>query len=429
LPISKANAVSGGCVAAKIWTGLESRGAYLRRLSVVYAVELRQKIVTELYMREMSPKQFHERFGGGSLSRVTKNFERLEESGWLRRVRSEGPGGRRRGAVEGFYRATEPAIFDLETWPLLPFSLRIAFSWTLLKQLAERWREAVEHGTFDARPERQRTCASLLLDRRGWDRVNAAVGELFVSLFEEQADARLRIFHSGEEALVATVALFAFESPTRGSEPVGPSLVEVPQDSLVPFPLRLSKVIADLACMRIVAEANRRAISVTEFHREHGERLDSADVDAVRRRFKMLTEVGWLKVVERKTGGRRRGAMEYFYRATGPAFRDDDPWQVPAAIGDARSWAFFERFSRLAKEAMKAGTFDARTDRIATWSLLRLDRQGWERVTAAVEDLHRLALAEQERARARMRKSGEKPVPTTVMLAAFESPKTGTKEP
>jgi hypothetical protein len=62
-------------------------------------------------------------------------------------------------------------------------------------------------------------------------------------------------------------------------------------------------------------------------------------------------------------------------------------------------------------------------------SLLRLDRQGWERVTAAVEDLHRLALVEQERARARMRKSGEKPVPTTVMLAAFESPKTGAKEP
>ena len=78
---------------AKIWTGLESRGAYLRRLSVVYAVELRQKIVTELYMREMSPKQFHAEFGGGSLSRVTKNFERLEQTGWLRRVRTEGPGG------------------------------------------------------------------------------------------------------------------------------------------------------------------------------------------------------------------------------------------------------------------------------------------------------------------------------------------------
>jgi hypothetical protein len=80
-------------MAAKVWTGLKTRREYLRRLSVVFAVELRQKIVTELYMREMSPKQFHGEFGGGSLSRVTKNFERLAETGWLRCVRTEGPGG------------------------------------------------------------------------------------------------------------------------------------------------------------------------------------------------------------------------------------------------------------------------------------------------------------------------------------------------
>lgn len=416
-------------MAAKIWTGLESRGAYLRRLSVVFAVELRLKIVIELYMREMSPKQFHAEFGGGSLSRVTKNFERLEQCGWLRRVRSEGPGGRRRGAVEGFYRATELAIFDAETWSLLPYSLRVAFSWTTVKQLAERWREAMEQGTFDARPERHRSCASLLLDQQGWNRVNAAVDELFVSLFEEQADARLRVFHTGEEQFVATVALLAFESPLPGSEPVGASLVEARRDSLAPFALRLSKVIGDEVCMQIVAEANRRAISVPQFYREFGEELESVDVDGVRRRFKMLAEVGWLEVVERKTGGRRRGAMEYFYRATGPAIRDDDPWEAPASIKDEPSWAIFERFSGLAKEAMRAGTFDARTDRIAAWSLLRLDRQGWEKVTAAVEGLRRLLLAEQERAKARMKKSGERPVPTTVMLAAFESPTGAAKAP
>jgi hypothetical protein len=416
-------------MAAKVRIGLKSRGAYLRRLSVVFAVELRLKIVTELYMREMSPKEFHAEFGGGSLSRVTKNFERLEECGWLRLVRTEGPGGRRRGAVEGFYRATELAIFDDEIWSLLPYSLRIAFSWTILKQLAERWREALEHGTLDARPERHRSCMSLLLDRQGWNVVIAAMDELFVSLFEEQDDARLRAFHSGEVPLVATVALLAFESPLPGSDRVGPSLVEAGKDSLVPFALRLSKVIADEVCMQIVAEANQRSISVMQFCRELGDELESVDVDGVRRRFKMLAEAGWLKVVETKTGGRRRGAIEYFYRATGPAIRDEDPWKVPASIKEEPSWGIFERFSGLAKEAMRAGTFDARTDRYATWSLLRLDRQGWEKVTAAVERLRALILAEQERAKARMKESGEKPVPTTVMLAAFESPKAATKAP
>lgn len=209
-------------MAAKVWTGLKTRREHLRRLSVVLAVELRLKIVTELYMREMSPKQFHEEFGGGSLSRVTKNFERLEETGWLRRVRTEGPGGRRRGGVEHFYRAAELAIFDDETWPLLPYSLRVGFSWTMVRQLAERWQEAMVEGAFDARPERHRSCASLLLDPQGWSRLNAAMDAVFVSLFEEQADAGLRIFHSGEEPLMATVALLEFESPLRGSERIGP---------------------------------------------------------------------------------------------------------------------------------------------------------------------------------------------------------------
>jgi len=416
-------------MAAKVWTGLKSRREYLRRLSIVYSVELRQKIVTELYMRVMSPKQFFGEFGGGSLPRVAKNFERLERTGWLRRVRTEGPGEERRGGVECFYRATELAIFDYDTWPLLPYSLRVAFSWTMRKQLAERWRDAMQKMTFDARRGRHRSCTSALLDRQGWKRVNAATDGVFVSLFEEQADVRLRTAHSGEKPFVATVALLEFESPARGSQPVGPSLVEARTDSLAPFWQRLSKVIADEICMQIVAEANRRMVSAPQFYREFRGELGSVGVEGVRRRFKKLAETSWLAVVDEQSGGRRRGATEYFYRATAPAFGDEDPWEVPASIEDTPSWRVFERFAKLAKEAMRAGTFDARVDRYATWSLLLLDRQGWEKVTAALEELRRLVLAEQERAKARMKKSGEKPIPTTVLLAAFESPKTVTKEP
>jgi hypothetical protein len=103
----------------------------LRRLSVVFAVELRLMIVSELYVREMSTKRFQEEFGGGSPSRVNKNFEVLEEESWLRYVRSEGPGGDRRGGTEHFYRATEPAFFDRETWSIMPYSVRIISSWNL----------------------------------------------------------------------------------------------------------------------------------------------------------------------------------------------------------------------------------------------------------------------------------------------------------
>ena len=50
-------------MAGRVAIGKKDRMAYLRRLSVVFAVELRLKIVTVLYMREMSPKQFREEFG------------------------------------------------------------------------------------------------------------------------------------------------------------------------------------------------------------------------------------------------------------------------------------------------------------------------------------------------------------------------------
>jgi hypothetical protein len=92
-------------------------------------------------------------------------------------------------------------------------------------------------------------------------------------------------------------------------------------------------------------------------------------------------------------------------------------------------WKTFEDLFIQVKDAMVAGTFDAREDRYLAWSLLRLDQKGWEKVTAGNQTLLAFALSEQERAKARMKKSGEKPVAMTVALGAFESPPESVKEP
>jgi hypothetical protein len=68
-------------VAARIWIGIKSRAAHLRRLSVVFAVEIRLKIVTELYMREMSATQFFEEFGGGSPSLIATSRRSPSKAG------------------------------------------------------------------------------------------------------------------------------------------------------------------------------------------------------------------------------------------------------------------------------------------------------------------------------------------------------------
>ncbi len=185
---------------------------YGQRIAKVLADPLRVKIVSELGMREMSPKQFHEQFGGGSLSRVSRAFEVLIEYGWLRQTKTE-TGGKRRGAVEHFYRATQSALLDEPTWRDVPGPVKDMFTKMIFETFAERVAQAVEAKTIDSRDDRHFTWSPLTLDQQGWENVLARVNEVFYSLVEEQEDANARMAESGEEPIPMTVALAVFESP------------------------------------------------------------------------------------------------------------------------------------------------------------------------------------------------------------------------
>jgi hypothetical protein len=191
---------------------ITSKLPLMLRLSKVFADPLRMKILAECNMREMSPKLFHKEFGGGSLSRVSRAFEVLAEYDWLYPTRTE-TGGKRRGAVEHFYRATASAVFDQTIWPDVPDSMKALVSWRILETFTEQVREAMEAGTIDAREDRHLTWTPLRLDQKGWENVIARVDSIFHWLFEEQEEANLRMAETGEKAIPMTVALAAFESP------------------------------------------------------------------------------------------------------------------------------------------------------------------------------------------------------------------------
>lgn len=409
-------------------TSVDKRHAYLRRLAIVYGDDLRMKIVSELFQRELSPKQFFEEFGGGSISRVNQHFKRLEEHGWIRYVRAEGPGERRYGAVEHFYRAPELAIIDEDTYSIIPYSARLMMDWRIFRILAERVREALVAQTLDARPESQLSCTTMNLDQEGWGQIVGAANILFESIFEEQADARLRIFHAGEKPMVATVALAVFESPSPLVLPprAMPALIKLDKEPAAPFPHRISKVFADRLARNILAEANEREISAPLFHAEIG----SDSIAATRRCFKALETRAWLQQVGEKTGGRRRAGRELFYRATGPATSDNAAWAVlPPSLEPTPNWETFGRFADLVKEGVDTGTLGDRPDMHITWSVLRLDQEGWERVAGGVAELQTRTREERARAEARLAMSGERPIPTTIGIAAFESPKSAIKAP
>jgi hypothetical protein len=402
----------------KVAIGIKPRER-LRRLASVFASELQLHIVTTLYSRPMSAKLYFDEYGGASRSQVNKMFARLYGDRWLRHVYNEGPGGARHGATEHFYRSTELAFFDVDSWALVPYSMRVACSWSFFKQVAKRLGQTLEATSRESSRTHDLSCVDLSLDQAGWEHLIEAVNAQFVSIFEEQEDAQLRTSDSGEELIPVDVLLMAFESPTQVRPQTDRALVEIDKDPLIPFPERLAPVLADDVCLQIVTELNRRDMSVTQFHRE----LGGASPSGIRSRFERLERVGWLQKIDEKTGGRRRGTSEHFYRATTPAMRGDGVWQDPPdSLRATPSWTTFERFCEKALAAMRAGSFDARLDRYVALSFLSLDRQGWANVVAGIESLAAFFPEEQERAKARMKKSGEKPLVATVALAAFETP-------
>jgi len=404
-------------MAARLAVGFDARER-LRRLAVVFAVELRLKIVAELYMREMSAQQFYREFGGGSLSRVSQNFTRLAKEGWLRFLYSKGPGGTRHGGIEHFYRASEPAYFDAESWELLPYSVRCTASLNLFRQIAPRLRRDLESSRTEGSDfKRELTVEPITLDEIGWHRAIQAVSAQFARLYEEQEDARRRSLHSGEELFRADVLLAVFQAPTSSASAVANDLlIESPREPLAPFAERLAPILADEVRRDIVSRLNATELSVTRFHRE----LGGTSKSGISRRFKGLEAGGWVLKDRRK---QRRGATEQFYRATKPAIKGYEPWADPIALlRETHEWETFEYFCEQVGEAMRFGTFDAMANGFLSWSMLRFDRQGWENALGGIESLAKEIGQEEQRAKKRMAKTGETPIKATIAVAGFEAP-------
>lgn len=399
----------------------------LRRLATVFTVELRMKIVVELYMREMSAKQFFNEFGGGSPARISQNFVALAKARWLRWLYCDGPGEERRGGVEHFYRATELPFMDAESWSLLPYSVRLTSSRNIFRHIAPRLREAIEGKSNAYR--RSLTCIQYSLDEEGWNRVIAAMRDRFARLYEEQADARHRCLLTGAELLRADVFLLGFQSSGAMEIPAASSLLlECPHEPLAPFSQRLAPILKDDVMLDIVWDLNRHETSVTQFYREIG----GASKPGVSRRFKRLEGGAWIARGRSLTGGSRRSAREQFFRPTKPPLDDDDSYTDPVGvIGREKrdEWSAFKGLCREIRQAMLSGALDARTDRILAWSLISLDRQGWESVFAEIESLQKLAAEEEKQAKLRMVKSGEMPIEMTLGLGAYEAPPELIKAP
>lgn len=363
---------------------LRTGKSFLERMGVLYADRIRLNIVAELYMREMGPKQFFEQVGGTSYASVHRHFLRLTEHGWLRRVRTEPSA---RGRPEDIYRSSELAVIDDETWALIPTSIRDAFTVQVFLETGERLIASLSGGAFDSRNDNVLSFNSLELDERGCVEIVNALNGCFRALAQEQTDAKVRLERFGDLPVRMAVALGGFKMPRREDGPPSTTLPAPPSTCGVPpWPRRISKVFSDPLNLEIISRLNDSAMSPAQLHRALGD----VSVEAFQRRCKMLVEFGWVAKVEQRTGGRRRGGRESFYRATSSARSQGELFcDLPNEIRLAEDWRVFDEFCQQALDAVQAGTFNRWPERHLTLSTLLVDEVGWGQVLALLRSCTR----------------------------------------
>ncbi len=169
---------------------------------------LRMRLLTALTDREASPKELSVELDE-PLGNVAYHMRMLEELGCIELMRTTP----RRGAVEHHYRQVlRPSIGDDE-WARLPAGVRHSLSAGALTEVFRDVAEAQTQGTFDKRPERHLSHATLTLDERAWGELSNLMVSLNDRALELQAESAERMRSNGSKpAITSKLVMLHFEA-------------------------------------------------------------------------------------------------------------------------------------------------------------------------------------------------------------------------
>jgi DNA-binding transcriptional regulator GbsR (MarR family) len=382
----------------------------------------RLRILAEVSVRPLSPSQFVDELGG-ELTQVSRCFRQLAEWGYIEVV-EERPGRRSGAAIEHVYRAIRRAHFDAAAWEDVPLGERASASISVLNAYQDRIRAAVVEGTFDQELDRHLSWDAVALDNAAWTEVGERLDALLDSLAEHEIASNCRLRETESEAIPATVGLAAFRSPERASLLLRGTgrrrtRASVAEEGEFPFAIspKLAKALSNRWRSRIFAEVSVRPMSPSEFVEEIG-----GSMTHVARCFRELAKWGFIEVIEERKGGRRGGGVERIYRSSQRPHFDAPTWGAFPLVVRCEISRFFlaNYFGRIA-DAIKAGTFDADTDRHLSWKPIVIDRQAWTAISESLDEILGW-LPDLETQSLERTDDLESLIPTTVGLASFRSP-------
>ncbi|HEX5983072.1 MAG TPA: hypothetical protein VFY69_02585 [Solirubrobacterales bacterium] len=133
-----------------------------------------------------------------------------------------------------------------------------------------------------------------------------------------------------------------------------------------------------------------------------------------------LEKEGCLEIVETIP---RRGAVEHVYRGKARVYFTDAEFEaMPRPVRSTLSRISLQGLIARADRALRAGTFDSRTERHLTWMPMHLDERGWDEAIDALAETFGTLVQIRHDARDRLAGSGDRVIPATVGMLGFESP-------
>src|SRR3954454_8650469 len=128
------------------------------------------------------------------------------------------------------------------------------------------------------------------------------------------------------------------------------------------------------------------------------------DLSNVSYHVRVLDELGLIELVGEEPV---RGAVAHFYKAAERPILSESEWQqLSPEVRTAISVYGWDLLIKDAAEAIEKGTFESRADRHLSRAAVLLDSQGFERLSALMEELVEAVIAEEGAAADRMNKSG-----------------------
>jgi DNA-binding transcriptional ArsR family regulator len=181
------------------------------------------------------------------------------------------------------------------------------------------------------------------------------------------------------------------------------------------FDRRLIEALGHPVREHILAVLNERIASASEIAEELG-----TDVSSFYHHVEELEKLG---CIERVLTMRRRGAKEHFFRARTSVFFDDSAWQkVPGTWKEDQTVSNLQRLFDDVVAALDEKTFNAPKNPHASWVPGFFDAQGWDEATTLMNQTLDSLMAIREAAALRLAEAGERGMPATMGILAFETP-------